>query len=458
MTASATELFVRWAWSLRIDDIPQEVRRAARRHALDGLGTALAAARLDAAPYALAVARELGGPAEAQIIGGERTSAAAAALANGMLMHALDYDDTHADSLVHVTVSVLPAALAAAERSGASGARLLEAIVAGSELVTRLGAAVRHGFHARGFHATSVCGVFSSTLAASLLEGLSQEDAVSALGIAGSFASGSLQFLEDGTETKPLHPGWAAHAGILAARLAAAGASGPTRILEGASGLFRAYAGQEVGADAVVNGLGARWETTRITLKPYPACQLSHATLDAVRIARERIRSVADIEAIYVEVPEESAAIVCDPVASKLKPRTPYDAKFSLQWCVATLLINGRLDVGSFTEDRLDRPEVLALAARVRHRAYASSVVAASAPGRIEVRMRDGRVQRAEVPTSNGAPSSPLSDADVFRKLAENVGDEERAREIAESVDALERSADVARLTTLLRERATALT
>ena len=456
MTPSATELFVRWARSLRIDDIPQDVRRTARRHILDGLGTALAAARLDAAPYAVAVARELGGPREASIVGGEKTSAPVAAFANGMLMHALDYDDTHAESLVHVTVSTLPAALAAAERSGASGDRFLTAFIAGSELVTRLGAAVRHGFHARGFHATSVCGVFSAALAAALLDGLSEREAVSALGIAGSFASGSLQFLDDGTETKPLHPGWAAHAGILAARLAAAGASGPARILEGASGLFRSYAGREITADVVVDGLGSRWETTHITLKPYPACQLSHATLDAARIVRERIPSVADIEAIDVEVPDESAAIVCDPVASKLRPRTPYDAKFSLQWCVATLLVDGRLGVGSFTEDRLDRPEVLALASRVRHHSYASAVVAASAPGRVTVRMRDGRVERADVPTSAGAPSSPLTDADLFRKLAENVGDEGRAREIADAVDALESSADLERLVTRLAGRAPA--
>jgi 2-methylcitrate dehydratase PrpD len=453
---SATELFVRWAWSLRPEDIPDEVRRAARRHLLDGVGTALAASRLDAAPYALEVARQLGGPAEASIIGGERTSAPVAAFANGMLMHALDYDDTHAESLVHVTVAVAPAALAAAERRGAAGARLVTAIVAGSELVTRLGSAVRHGFHKRGFHATSVCGVFASALAAALLDGMSEEDAVSALGIAGSFASGSLQFLDDGTETKPLHAGWAAHAGIMAARLAAAGATGPRRILEGQSGLFRSYAGQEVGPDTVTDGLGTRWETARVTLKPYPACQLSHATLDAVRVVRERITSVADIEAIDVEIPDESAATVSEPVATKLHPRTPYDAKFSLQWCVAALLIDGRLDVGSFTADQLDRPEVLRLAARVHGSTYRSPVVAASAPGRVAVRLRDGRVERAEVPTSTGSPASPLSDADVFRKLAENVGDAAHAERLAAAVNDLERAVDIERLASLLRERAPA--
>jgi 2-methylcitrate dehydratase PrpD len=242
----------------------------------------------------------------------------------------------------------------------------------------------------------------------------------------------------------------------MAARLAAAGATGPRRILEGQSGLFRSYAGQEVGPDTVTDGLGTRWETARVTLKPYPACQLSHATLDAVRVVRERITSVADIEAIDVEIPDESAATVSEPVATKLHPRTPYDAKFSLQWCVAALLIDGRLDVGSFTADQLDRPEVLRLAARVHGSTYRSTVVAASAPGRVAVRLRDGRVERAEVPTSTGSPASPLSDADVFRKLAENVGDAAHAERLAAAVNDLERAVDIERLASLLRERAPA--
>ena len=450
---TASERFVRWAWALDFGDLPGDVRDAACRHTLDGLGTALAASRLGTAPYATTVADQIGGPPEASIVDGGRVAAPVAALANGILVHALDYDDTHAESRVHPTAAVVPAALAAAEHAGASGAEYLTACVAGYELVTRLGAAVRHGFHTRGFHATSVCGVFSSALVGARLWNLRAETAVAALGIAGSFASGSLQFLQDGSATKQLHPGWAAHAGLMAVRLALAGASGPAQILEGENGFFRAYAGQDVGPEVVVADLGHRWETTRVTLKPYPACQLSHASLDALRLLRDRIGPLDAVEEVTFEMPIESVPIVCEPFEMKLRPRTAYDAKFSLQWCAATLLIDGRLDVESFAEDRLARPEVLRLAARVRHRAYTSGVVAASAPGRVSVRRRGRTDERAEVPASTGSPESPLSDAQLRAKFVENVGDPSRAREIAEMVFGLEDVDDVGKVATLLRSR-----
>lgn len=450
---TATERLVAWAWSLEVGDLPSDVRRAACRHTLDGLGTALAAARLDVAPYARSVAESVGGPQEASIVEGGRCAAPLAALANGILLHALDYDDTHAESLVHATAAVLPAGLAAAEHAAASGADYIAAAVAGYEVVTRLGAAGRHIFHENGFHATSVCGVFSSTLVAARLLRLSEEAAVAALGIAGSFASGSLQFLDDGTATKQLHPGWAAHAGLMAARLAAAGASGPVRILEGTNGFFRSYARHAVDPDALVEDLGRRWETTRITLKPYPACQLSHASLDALRLVRDRIGAPSEVESITFDVPRESIRVVCEPTQVKRRPRTAYEAKFSLPWCAATLLVDGKLDVESFAEDRLARPDVLRLAARIEHHAYDSAVAAADAPGRVVVRLRGGVEQRAEVPSSKGAPASPLSDDEVLEKFTRNVGEVGRARDIADTVLGLDRVADIGDLTRLLRSR-----
>src|SRR5262249_38535558 len=189
---------------------------------------------------------------------------------------------------------------------GASGAERPPARGAGFGGVTRLGAATRPAFPARGFHATSVCGTFASALAAGRLYGLREDAAVHALGVAGSFAAGSLEFLADGSSTKQLHPGWAAHAGLVAARLAAAGASGPETVLEGESGLYRAYAGQAVQPEMLVRGLGETWETARTTIKPYPACQLSHASLDALR---EAAVPAADVAGVHFRVPEEAAAI-----------------------------------------------------------------------------------------------------------------------------------------------------
>jgi 2-methylcitrate dehydratase PrpD len=416
---SAARELAGWALRLDLSEVPTPVRRAACRHALDAVGCALGARRFGEAQAARSVAAALGGPPEATVIGGGRGGAPAVALANGALMHALDFDDTHAESLVHSTVAVLPAALAAAEERNALGPELLVAVIAGIEVVTRLGAAVRHGFHARGFHATSVCGTFASALVAARLYGLDEDTAVQALGIAGSFAAGSLEFLAGGSSTKQLHPGWSAHAGLLAARLAAAGASGPETIFEGSSGLYRAYTGETVAPARLSDGLGQRWETARVTVKPYPACQLSHASLDALR---ETGVSASEVASMRFRLPEETADIVCRPEALKLHPRTPYEAKFSLPWCAAALLVDGALGTESFAPGRIERPQVLELAARIGYEAYQPGVAAAAAPGRAEVALRDGSTRRGEVATSRGGPDNPLSEEQLLEKFRLNAG------------------------------------
>jgi 2-methylcitrate dehydratase PrpD len=431
--AMLSEELVEWAWSLRAAAIAPEVRQAVCDHALDGLGNALAASRLRTAPQAEALAARLGGSDEASVVGGGRTGASVAALANGILIHALDFDDTHPEALVHPTAVVIPAALAIGEKERTSGQDVLTAAVAGYETVIRLGAAVRHGFHARGFHATSVCGVFSSALVAARLMGLNETKAVNALGIAGSFASGSLEFLSDGSSTKQLHPGWASHGGIVAAYLAAEGASGPASILEGDAGLFRLYAGTNVEAATITKDLGSIWHLSETMIKPYPACQLSHTSMDALKRLRPHLGDLAAIEQITFDVPSESVPIVCEPIEAKLRPRTSYAAKFSLQWCAAALLVDGVLGVETFGLTNLGRSDILDLAARVRYRPYDPGVAAASAPGRVEIEI-GGRMERAEVP---GRKSVGV--AEIDEKLALNVGDSARAAELARLVRSLER-------------------
>lgn len=432
MTASHT--FAEWALSLKSGDIPPSVQHSASRHLLDGLGVAIAATRLGEMQPVIDIAMRTSSPAEATVIGqGTRLPAPAVALANGALVHALDYDDTHAGALVHATAAVLPAAFAVAEEVLADGSDILVAAVAGYELVTRLGAAVTHGFHARGFHATSVCGVFASALIGSRLYGLSVEQTVNALGIAGSLASGSLEFLHTGSSTKQLHPGFSGMNGIVAARLAAAGMDGPASIFEGEYGTFAAFTGTAVDAASLTEGLGTRWETERITIKPYPACQLSHASLDALRPLGAV--DVAAIDSITFELPPESIPIVCEPVASKQQPRTPYEGKFSLPYCAASLLIDGELGVESFAGTKLQRPNVLALAARVRHVARVFEGAPADAPGIVEVRLHDGRALSGEVKRSRGTPEEPLSDAELVFKLSANCGgDSPKARKMVDDM------------------------
>jgi 2-methylcitrate dehydratase PrpD len=241
---TAAETIAAWATSLTVDDVPPDVLEHAKLHALDVLGCGLAAHAEGLAGEGRATMAELGGEPQSTVIGaGARMPAANAAFANAMLCHGLDFDDTHSESVSHVSAVVTPAALAAGERAGVGGADVLAAIVAGNEVTCRIGMAAPGAFHARGFHPTAICGIFGGVAAASRLAGMDGDTTTRALGIAGSFASGLFAYLEDGTPTKPMHPAWAAHGALLAARLAAHGAAGPQSVLEGKFGLYHAFLG-----------------------------------------------------------------------------------------------------------------------------------------------------------------------------------------------------------------------
>ena len=296
-------------------------------------------------------------------------SASSAALANGMLCHGLDFDDTHADSICHVGVVVSPAAVAVAEATGASGRELVLALVAGSEIITRIGAAAVSGYMVRGFHPTSVCGVFGAAVAAARLHGLGPEQMASALGLTGSMAAGLFAYLGDGAATKPVHAGWAAHGGILAAELAAAGAEGPRAVFEDRFGFFAAYYDQDAGAlETQLADLGRRFETPRIAFKPYPACHFVHSCLDAAAtLLAAHPLAPEEIARITVAVPDPGIPLVLEPVGAKRDPRTEYDAKFSLQYSIAALIVHGHVGVETYTEQAIRDPAVLELAARVEH-------------------------------------------------------------------------------------------
>jgi 2-methylcitrate dehydratase PrpD len=431
------------AWTLgpSPEQATEAARLAAVRHLLDGVGCALASARSGAAAPAVTVALGLGGPPEATVLGSrQRVSAPAAALANGALVHGLDFDDTHAGGLVHATSVVLPAAFAVGEQQGATGADVLAAAQAAYEVVCRVAAASPHGFHARGLHATHVAGTLSAATAAGRLLGLAPGTLVDALGIAGSASGGLLEFLDTGSSTKQLHPGTASLSGVLAARLAAAGGSGPASVLEGRYGIWAALSAKPADPASVLDGLGERWEVERITVKPYPACQLMHVTLDALAAALKGAGQVGagDIESISCDVHPDSASIVCEPAADKVHPLSSYDAKFSLPWSCAALVVDGSVGVATYEPASISRAEVAALAARVRTDVVDPGGVAADAPGRVVVRLTDGRVLEGAVARSAGGPAAPLSDAELDAKFISNAGgDPGAARELAAAVRSL---------------------
>jgi 2-methylcitrate dehydratase PrpD len=434
-------------WSVDRLAAPASVREAAVRHLLDGAGTALGGLRSGTVDAALVVARGLGGPRQASIIGSrDRIGTPAAALANGALVHALDFDDTHARGLVHATAVVLPAAFAVGQETDATGREVVDAAIVGYETVCRVASAAPHGFHSRGLHATMVAGVFSSAVVAARLLGLDGERATHALGIAGSQAGGLLAFLHGGASTKQLHPGLASQSGILAARLAAAGATGPASVFDGPHGVFDALADGAVDSASIVEGLGSRWETERIGIKPFPACQLSHASVEAARDAMEQRRfSAEDVVSIEVMVHPDSAPTVCDESRDLARPESPYAAKFSLPWSVAAMVIDGRVITATFEPPSIARPEVELLARRVSWHLGERVGPAADAPGRVEVTLSDGTVVVGTVKRSSGGPSNPLTRDQLLAKFRGNAGNAADA-----AVEHLEGLDDLVSLTPLI--------
>ena len=446
------ERLAAFAAGLDFEQLPADVVASVKLRTLDVLGLALAASTYEFAGPVTTAASD-GGPCT--IVGTPRTaSPAAAALANGTLAHGLDFDDTHAASITHASAVVVPAALAVAESDGASGRDFIAAAVAGYEAITRLGMAAPGAFHARGWHATSVCGTFAAALAAGVLLRLDARRLTNALGLAGSFASGLMEFLADGSSVKRLHAGWAGHGGIIAATLAAGGLSGPASVLEGRFGLYRTFVGREPVTEPFET-LGQRWETPRVGFKPYPCCHLVHAYIDCALALRQQhpglLGTVVDVEC---HVPEGEVPIVCEPWSTKLRPRTTYEAQFSLPFAVAAALLDGRVGLATFTEERLRDERLLGLAARVRYVLDPASTFPNGFPGWVTAHLADGRVVEAREPDGRGGPARPLPEAAIVEKFRANAGlvlEAARREELERAVLALDEAPDVRKIIALCR-------
>ncbi len=422
MTPSA-RLLAEWAEGLRAEDVPAAVMDNAALRVLDTIGCALAGAKEEHVPSVLRLVSRWGSPGPSTIWGSALTATPPqAALANGALAHGLDFDDTHADSVCHASAVLVPTVLALAESECLSGRAALTALVAGYEGMIRLGMAAPGRFHERGWHATAVCGAFGAALAAGKCFGLDADRLTAALGIAASMASGVMEFLEDGSWVKRIHPGWAAQSGIQAAALAQDGFTGPATALEGRLGFYRAALGEAPDVGKHLENLGDEWETLRSSFKLYPCCHLNHAYLDAVaRLKKDkglRAEQVAEVECL---VPAGEVPIVCEPVEAKRRPRTPYDAKFSLAFCVATAISGDRVGIGAFSYESIRDPQLLALADRVGFSVDTTSRYPESFPGWVKVRLRDGGTIEAREESQRGGPDRPIGADEVIAKFRDNA-------------------------------------
>jgi 2-methylcitrate dehydratase PrpD len=402
--------------------IPARVRRRATLHMLDTIGCALAAVGTGAAEPATAVAMAQGGAQESALLGTpRRVPAALAALANGTRCHALDFDDTHERGICHSSTVVAPAALAVGEARQRAGAEVLDAYVVGSDVALRIAVATADGLYARGFHPTPVCGAFGAAAAAARLLGLHPTRATNALGIVGSFAAGLFEYLSDGSQTKPLHAGWAAQAGVQAALLAEAGATGPASVIEGRFGLVASHTDSAPSTTSITDGLADNWELEEVSIKPFPACHFTHSsTWAAAALADEHGLAHSDIAEIHVRIPAEGEPLVLEPLGDKQRPRTPYDAKFSLPFTAAHHLIHGRLGIDSFTPGSIREPEVLELAGKVRREPLREPAPSRFAGGARLVTHGGDQLDRL-LPHVPGSPANPLDDDWLLAKFQANA-------------------------------------
>lgn len=344
MAAITLEL-ARFVAGLSYKTLPLEVRDRAKALALDVVGIMLRARHdADSTRPMISAAGRLG------LTGGICTvigdvqgyTPPGAAMLNGTLAHSLDFDDTHAPGSLHPSAPIVPAALAAAEMTGADGKALIAATVAGYEVQIRLALALDPAAHYdRGFHPTATCGAFGAAAAAGRLLGLDANGHANAFGIVLSMSAGSMQFLVNGAWTKRSHVGHAAMCGLIAATLAREGYLGAADAIEGKWGFLHAYA-PDAGAGKVVEGLGRRWETMKIAVKPYPSCRYSHAALDGIfALVREHGIRADDVEEVLIGLPEPGWKIIGDPEPAKQSPKSVVDGQFSMAFCAAVALRSG---------------------------------------------------------------------------------------------------------------------
>ena len=404
---------------LRASKLPPAVRKKCEDLLIDVVGLCVTARNEDYIRSALAGCDD-DGPCTA--IGHARTfSAASAAFINGTAAHGEDFDDTFEGGPVHAGAVIVPAVLAACERHRPEGAAALLGIAVGTEAMCRLSTVVPKAVHKAGFHPTAIFGVMGAAAGVGAALGLNQKQLVDALGIAGSFAGGIIEYLAEGAWTKRLHPGWAAQSGIRAALLARGGFFGPRTVFEGVHGLFHGFAHTTEGNYAVLADFGTRWVTETLAFKPYPCGTMAHPYIDCAKRLAARGIKPGDIKEMICEVAEGTVHRLWEPLAAKQRPPNGYAAKFATPFILAAGFVRGGVGLDAFTEKAVRDKDVLALSSKVRYVIDPDNPYPNNFTGHIRAVLNDGRVVEERQPHFRGGAHEPLTRIDIEEKFALNV-------------------------------------
>lgn len=394
----------------------------AKRAVLDWLGSALAGALEPPARMAQAVVATLGKADAATVFGAGRSSAAGAALANGVASHILELDDVHKGSTLHGAAPIIPAALAVAEREGVDGRAFLLAVVLGYEAALRIGEAVNPS-HYRYWHPTGTAATFGAAVAAGSLLRLTPAQMLDALGSAGTQAAGLWEFNADGAMSKALHPGKAAMNGVLAADLANQGFTGATRILEGERGFFQAMSSAH-DPSRITDGLGERWKISENCYKLYACCGHTHTAIDTTLALRTELGWQGDeartqVASLHIETYGPGYEIV-----KERNPRTPYQAKFSLAYVTAAALLEGWVGLEQFSPERFGADGVVEskVAALLPHIQITvndglSTLYPAAWPARLTLTLDNGTRLYGGSDYPRGNPENPVTTVSLEEKF-----------------------------------------
>lgn len=394
-------------------DLPAEVVDCAKHCVLDWLGSAIAGSEKPPARMVHQLVQELGGEKQATLITGGRTSVANAVFVNGVASHIVELDDIHKTSIVHAATVVIPVALAVAEWLGKSGRDLITAIAIGYDVCFRIGEAVGPS-HYKFWHNTATCGTFGAVAAAAKLLDLEEGRIVHALGNAGTQAAGLWEFIVDGAMTKQLHTGKAAMNGLLAALLAQKGFTGPTKILEGDRGFFKAMA-ETYDESRITDRLGEHFKIVENSFKIHASCRHTHPAVDlALQLKDERSIQPGEIHRIRVGGYRAVVDVTDNP-----DPRSVYAAKFSCQFCVSLALVKGRAGLDDFNERTLWDPQIRSLMERIE--VVVDPRIDADYPDQwgstLEVETNRGERYRLSTAYPKGDPENPVSSEELIGKF-----------------------------------------
>lgn len=439
---SMSEGIAGFAESFDLASIPPEAVQRAKLAILDAIGCGFGSFDTDFGRSGWAALSSSSEGSSTTVFGRkQRLSMNDAMYVNALLIHGLDFDDTHIEGGVHPSASAFPCTLAIAESRNLSTRDLLAAYILAIETTVCIGAVAPQALQVRGFHPTGVLAVFGCAVAAARLLGLKAEDIVNAQGIALAFASGTVEFITDGTWTKRLHPGNAASNAYNAARFASHGFKGPRTCYEGPFGLYNQFLphGRVWQVDDALRTLGKSWAVQELSLKPYPSCHFTHACADAVfALVRQHGIHTDEVERVVARIPRSGRAI-----AEKRNPANSYEAKFSLSYCVAVALITGRQSLQEFEDvSLLGRPDIMAMSNKVICEIDEAVDSSRNLPGYVEIELKDGRRLSHDEQKHRGGPDRPLGRDDVIEKFmgsVKGVLSEEQAARIVSAVDQLDR-------------------